>query len=651
MADTLTLKDHTVEVRMFTSRILALWILLALAMVLLAGRMYYLQVVEHQRHAAQSDENRIQVQPVPPTRGLIYDRNGTLLAQNLPVFSLTVVRERVEDMDATLERLDQLVDLTAQERQSFDRRIRERRRPFESVPLRLRLTEAEIARVAVNRHRLPGVEIEGRLIRQYPHGGLVSHAVGSVRRITPEDLDEIDPVEYSATRYLGRRGVEKHYESALHGRVGNQRVETDARGRVTRVLERIEPEAGHNLTLHLDLELQQAARAALGDRRGAIVALEPESGGILALVSSPGYDTNRFIGGISREAYRRLRDDRDQPLFNRALRGQYAPGSTFKPIVGLAGLEYGQTDWERIIEDPGYYRLPGRSRMYRDWSWRKGGGGGQGRVDLHRAIYRSSNTYFYDLGVRLGVDRIAEFAGRFGLGSDLTVDLPDARTGLLPTAAWKRAVRGEPWYPGDNVNLGIGQGDLLVTPMQLATSVSIIASRGERVPPRMLLASDADLPELAVNPLSPIELSDPANWERMIDAMSAVVHRGNQGYGQNGTAWAYIGMDIPYRMAGKSGTAQVVEIPQGFVYDELELEERQRKHAWFIAFAPVAQPRIAVAVLVENGGGGSSVAGPVAREVLDAWLLDADGELKPSMRPQTPGREPEPETVASAGAP
>ena len=631
MADTLTLKDPVHEVRQFTARVFTLWVLLAVAMALLALRMYQLQILEYDKHATQSDENRIQVQPIAPTRGLIYDRNGVLLAHNLPVYSLTLVRERVEDMEATLAALEALVGITAEERESFARRIRERRRPFESVPLRLRLDEDEIARLAVNRHRLPGVEVEAQLIRHYPYGPALAHAIGAVRRVSVDDLATLDPVQYSATRYVGRLGVEKHYEAALHGRVGHERVETDARGRITRVLDRSEPVAGSNLTLHLDLGLQLAAQQALGDRRGAIVAIEPSSGGILALVSNPGYDANAFVAGIDSAAYRALRDDPDLPMFNRALRGLYAPGSTFKPFVGLAGLEYGETSWERSIEDPGFYRLPGQRRMYRDWSWRVGGGGGQGTVDLHRAIYRSSNTYFYDLGVRIGGERLADFMGQFGFGRDFTIDVPDAQKGLMPSPLWKETVRGQPWYPGDNVNLGIGQGDLLVTPLQLATAVSIIANRGERARPRMIRASGQDLPELAMDRLPPIELSDPQNWERMVDAMSDVVHRGNKGYGQNGTAWAYIGMDIPYRMAGKSGTAQVVEIPQGAVYDDLELEERQRKHAWFVAFAPAEAPKIVVAVLVENGGGGSSVAAPVAREVLDAWLLpEKDDFVAPS---------------------
>lgn len=620
MMDAFTLRDHDAEARLFTGRVMVLWCLVLLAILLLVLRLFQLQVVEHERHAVQSDANRIQVQPIAPTRGLIYDRNGILLAENMPVSSLTIVRERAGDLAATLDTLAELIDLTPAEIESFQRRLRERRRPYEPVPIRLRLDEEEIARIAVNRYRLPGVDVEAQLIRHYPFGELTAHAIGSIRRISPEDLQRLDRVQYSATRYVGRLGVERHYEGHLHGRVGYQRVETDARGRITRVLDRSPPVAGGSIQLHLDLNLQLAADAALGDRRGAIVAIDPATGGILALVSKPGYDPNLFIGGIDPASYAWLRDHPDTPMFNRAVRGQYAPGSTFKPIVGLAGLSHGETTWERTIHDPGYYRLPGQTRMYRDWSWRPGGGG-QGTVGMQRAIYRSSNTYFYDLGVKLGIERLAPFAAEFGFGQRYVLDLPDAVGGLMPTPEWKRAARREPWYPGDTVNLGIGQGDMLATPLQLAAATAIIAARGARRTPRMLMAADAGLPELSRGELAPLELTDQHDWERMAEAMADVIHRGNRGFGQNGTAWAHIGMDIPYRMAGKSGTAQVVGIPQGLRHDDLELTERQQKHAWFVAFAPVDEPEIALAVLVENGGGGSSVAGPVAREVIDAWLL------------------------------
>ncbi len=474
----------------------------------------------------------------------------------------------------------------------------------------------------MNRHRLVGVEITTQLVRHYPFGPLLAHAVGSVRRVTEEDLRELDPVRYSATKFVGRRGVERFYERSLHGEVGYQRVETDAHGRIRQVLEINEPSAGQNITLQLDSRLQIAASAALGERRGAIVALDTRSGGVLALVSHPQYDPNQFVTGMTAAQFDALISSRDTPLFNRAINGQYAPGSTFKPIVGLAGIASGETRWTEQIDDRGWFQLPGQERIYRDWSWAVDDSGGQGLTNLSRAIYRSSNVYFYDLATRLDIDRIAAFAAQFGYGQRTAVDIPDASKGLLPTRIWKQGAKGEIWYPGDNVNIGIGQGDLLVTPLQLATVASVIANRGEFVRPRMLLSSDRALVEFdPARPIPRVEGPAAEDWERMIDAMEDVVHRGNRGPGQNGTAWAYVGRDIPYRMAGKSGTAQVVEIKQGEEYDEEELEEYQRKHAWFIAFAPADDPKIAVSVLVENGGGGSSVAGPVAREVIDAFML------------------------------
>lgn len=627
-SDSLKLRNPEQELRQFTGRALTLWVALALAIALLVFRLFQLQVLEHDRHAARSEKNRIEVQPVAPPRGEIYDRKGRLLAGNLPVFSLMVVKERVEDLEATLALLDELIGLTAAEKAAFERRLGQRRRPLEPVTLRLRLDSEAMARLAVNRYRLPGVEIEAGLLRHYPEGPLLAHAVGSVRRLSEADLQHVDPIAYSATRFMGRLGVEAHYERALHGAVGHERVETDARGRITRTLDRTPPRAGANLTLFLDRDLQAAAVAALDGRRGAVVALDPRSGGILALASTPAYDPNEFIWGLEAERYRALQQDRDQPLFNRPVQGQYAPGSTFKPLVALAAVTEGVTDWERSLRDPGYYQLPGQSRKYRDWSWTASHDGGQGVVDLRKAIYRSSNTYFFDLGARLGPEPMASVARAFGLGENRAVDVHGARRGLVPDSGWKQQTQGAPWYPGDSLNYAIGQGALLVTPLQLATVAATLANRGQPVRPRFLMASDTRLAELAPAPAPPLPAFAAEDYARVIDAMEAVVHRGNQRFGENGTAWAYIGRDLPYRMAGKSGTAQVVEIPQGEEYDEALLDERQRKHAWFMAFAPVEDPKIAVAVLVENGGGGSQVAAPVARAVLDAWLLS--GEPSPA---------------------
>lgn len=633
MAEPLTLADSDSEIRIFTRRALVVFSGMLVLMLGLALRMVQLQVIEHDHYRTVSDENRIHIQPVSPTRGQIFDRNGVLLADNQPVFSVTLVEERIEDLEATLAIIDSLIDLSERELRVFRERLAERRRPYEAVPVRLRLTEQEMAVLAVNRYRMQGVGVEANLVRHYPLGPTTAHALGSVRRITVEDLRTLDPVNYSATQYVGKLGVEKFYEDFLHGTVGHQQVETDARGTIRKVINHSSPTPGQNLTLYLDSRLQIAADRALGDRRGAVVAIEPSTGGVLALVSKPVYDPNAFITGIGAEAFDALRSSGDAPLFNRASRGQYSPGSTFKPFVALAALGHQVTDWDREINDPGWFQLPGNSRIYRDWNWSKDRAGGHGDVSLRKAIYRSSNIYFYTIAAELGIERLAGFVEQFGFGHVWSTDIPGAAAGLLPTPDWKRGARGLPWYPGDNVNMGIGQGDMLVTPMQMATAVAILANRGRRVRPRMLLSSDSPLEGLnGHEPLGRLQGISDEDIDGVIDAMTDVVHRGNRGVDENGTAWAYIGLDVPYRMAGKSGTAQVVEIAQGEEYEEEELEERLRKHAWFMAFAPVDDPKIAVAVLVENGGGGSSVAGPVARKVMDTYLLSDTAANAPSTR-------------------
>ena len=617
------MEDHEIEQRAFVTRATVLFLVAAVLILGLLARFVDLQMFKHEIYSTRSDENRIQVQPIPPDRGLIYDRRGVLLADNRPIRTLAVVVERVADLDTAIGEIGSFIDISDSEIAEFKRRIEQPRRPYEPVALKVNLTEDEVARIKVDGHRWKGVEVVDENLRYYPLASLMVHAVGSVRRINQDDLATLDAVRYSGTKFVGRFGVEKFYERLLHGKVGYQHVEIDVRGRVIKVLpeNKVPAAGGQNLTTHLDSRLQTTAHVALGERRGAVVALDPRSGGILALVSNPGYDPNPFITGIPQEEYRLLAASADTPLFNRATRGTYAPGSTFKPVVALAGLSAGVTDWERTIIDTGEFRLPGQSRAYRDWSWTTNNAGGQGVVDLRKAIFRSSNVYFYQLGTRIGIDTLGEFASQFGFGTATALDV-DAAEGVLPTRIWKKAARGENWYLGDTVNMSIGQGHLLVTPLQLATYAMVIANRGRWVQPRLLLSSDAALSGFGV-PSSPSEVRGPTeqDWEMLVDAMEDVVHRGNQGFRENGTAWFYIGRDIGYRMAGKSGSAQVVEIRQGEEYDEEALDKRQRKHAWFIAFAPADDPRIALSVLVENGGGGSSVAGPVAREMIDAYLL------------------------------
>ena len=621
MVEPLALKDHIWESRIFVERVVVCFGVLVILTLLLVARFFYLQIVQYDVYATLSDKNRIQVQPLAPIRGLIYDRNGELLADNSPSFDLTLTPERVDDLDQTLARLDSIFSLTDEDIEDFENRVKRRQRPFESVPLLFKLTAEEIARFSVDRHAISGVEVEAKLVRHYPRGELMVHTVGSVRRINESDTRRLDAVAYSGTNHVGKIGVEKFYEEDLLGNVGYQQVEIDVRGKVMKVMESNPPSRGKDLVLHVDSSLQAAASAALGDRRGTVVAIEPKTGGILALVSKPGYDPNLFVTGMDHETYALLRDSKDLPFFNRAVQGQYEPGSTLKPIIALAGLVTGMTNADYTIEDPGWFSLPKNERLYRDWNWRSSGAGGHGKVNLEKAIYRSCNVYFYGLAAKIGIDRLDDYLALFGFGVNTVLDLPEARSGLLPTRKWKEDKRGLPWYPGDTVNIGIGQGDILVTPLQLATAVTVIANRGKWVPPRMLKSGSDLIDRSTVPRLDSIELIPDPVWDLVIRAMEKVVHRGDQVYGENGTAWAYIGQDIEYRMAGKSGTAQVVGIKQGEVYDAEELDERQRKHAWFVAFAPVDNPTIALAVLIENGGGGSEFAAPVARAVLDHHLL------------------------------
>ena len=617
MAKRLAIKDTVNEQKLFVNRAIVLSIVMFLLFGLLLARFAALQVLDYQTYQTRSEQNRIQIQSISPPRGLISDTRGELLAGNITVYNLAVITERVDSLNSILQKLTTLVGIDQIDIENFRQRIREKRRPYDPVPLRFRLSEKEIAILAANRYQLKGVEITTELVRFYPYGPLFAHSVGSVRRINERDLANLDQAKYSATKYVGKVGIEKVYESSLHGSMGIQRVETDAHGRVRQVLDRDPSKYGSNLDLYLDVSLQASAVRALKQRRGAIVAIDTETGGILAMVSKPSYDPNAFITGISSKDFEKISKSLDAPLFNRATNGQYAPGSTFKPIVGLAGIASKLVSWEETVDDRGEFKLPNQDRLYRDWSWTPDNAGGQGIVDLRRAIYRSSNVYFYSMANRIEIDTLGEFARQFGLGQNLAVDIPEATLGLMPGPAWKEKNKELPWFPGDTVNMGIGQGDILVTPLQMALVASIFANRGRIVRPKMVKSQKVSQVESGLKMVEGLEDGD---WERMIAAMEDVVHLGNQGFRRNGTAWAYIGQDISYRMAGKSGTAQVVEIKQGEEYSEEELQEAEKNHAWFIAFAPVKSPKIAVAVLVENGGGGSSVAGPVARKVLDSYL-------------------------------
>lgn len=604
-------KDTVAERRLFQRRALVMLVLVMLALGGLLARMYQLQIVEHEIYTTLSDKNRVQVQSVPPPRGLVYDRNNLLLAENRPVFSLTLVPERVDRMDETLARLTEILSISEEDIERFQRRLNEPRRPFQEIPLSYDLNEEEIARMAVHRHRFPGVEVKAELVRYYPHSELTAHALGYVGRINRNELQRIDPVNYAGTNYIGKSGVERFYEKVLHGKVGYQHVETNARGRILRVLERENPVPGEDLQLHLDLRLQRKAHELLEGRRGAIIAIEPATGGILALASVPGFDANKFVTGISVKDYRDLSESIDKPLFNRALRGQYPPGSTIKPMMAVAALDSGVTTRERTIWDPGYFQLKESGRRYRDWKRT-----GHGWVDLMDSVAESCDVYFYQIGVEMGVDVMYDYLSRFGFGEDATLDVAGALSGLLPSRDWKRAVRSEPWYPGDSVNMSIGQGFFLATPLQLATATALIANRGEWVEPRLLKDIRGDRPVEEFLPASthkPLDLKNPDDWEYVVDTMEEVMH------GTRGTARG-AARGASYRMAGKTGTAQVFSLGEDEEYDAEEIRERLRDHALFVGFAPTDDPKIAVAIIVENGGGGSSVAAPVARGLFDAWL-------------------------------
>ena len=606
-------KDTAAERRLFQRRATVMLVFVLLLFFVLIGRMYQLQVIEHEIYTTISDKNRVQVQSVPPTRGLVYDRNNILLAENRPVFSVTLVPERVDGMEDTLDQLGGILDISKEDLERFRRRLQEPRRPFQKIPLRYDLTEAEIARLAVHRHELPGVEVEAELVRYYPHSELTAHVLGFVGRINRDELQRIDPVNYAGTNYIGKSGIERFYESLLHGEVGYQHVETNARGRTLRVLERENPVPGEDLQLHLDLRLQQRAHELLDGRRGAIVAIEPKTGGILALASVPGFDANKFVTGISVKDYRDLSESPDKPLFNRALRGQYPPGSTLKPMLAIAALDSGATTRDYTIWYPGYFRLKESGRLWRDWKL-----GGHGWVDLNDAIVESCDTYFYEMAVKMGVDTMSDYLSRFGFGENAALDVAGAQNGLLPSREWKRAMRNAPWYPGDSVNLGIGQGFMLATPLQLATATALIANRGRWVEPRLLKDVKGDTPVAEYLPdqtHEPMRLKDPSDWEFVVEAMAGVME------GPKGTARG-AARGASYRMAGKTGTAQVFSLDEGEEYDADEIRERLRDHALFGGFAPVKDPRIAVAVIVENGGSGSGTAAPVARALFDAWLED-----------------------------
>ncbi len=603
-----TLKDHGAEKRLVNTRIWVAVGLMALLGMGLISRLFYLQVVRYNELSTQSDENRLLLQPIPPTRGLIYDTNCKLLAMNTPSHILSIVREQTRDLEGLLASISALLPLSEGELHRFHQRLK-RRRPYEAVPLKFDLTEEEIARITVNLFRLPGVDINAELIRRYPEGELFAHSVGYVGRINDQDLKKLDPAIYSGTHTTGKIGVERSYEAVLLGKPGYQEVETNARGRVLRVLKQEKPVPGKDINLYLDINLQKAAVKAIGDRRGALVAMDPKTGGVMAMVSNPSFDPNLFVTGIDTKTFNALNRDIERPLYNRASLGEYPPASTVKPVMGLALLANNVVTPEDKIFDKGWFQLPGSDHRFRNWNR-----SGHGWVDLPKAITVSNDTYFYIQAGKLGIDNLHDFASQFGFGHRTGIDIREERPGLLPSREWKQGVYGETWYPGETVIAIIGQGYMLATPLQLVESTALIANRGRYVQPRLV---KEDIPEVQGEfwgddiETDNADDTDAMNWELIIEAMEDVVHS------PQGTANWRIGKGLKYRMAAKTGTAQVVSIAQGEEYDAEQLREFERDHSLFVAFAPVEDPQIAIAVILENSNGASNV----ARDVMDTFLL------------------------------
>jgi len=607
------LKDNYLETRLIKRRlVLSAVIVLALMSILLA-RLYVLQVVEHDHFSTLSNSNRVRLKALPPTRGLIYDRNGVVMADNLPAYRLEIIREQVDDLDDTINRLSEYVKISDYAIKKF-RQSSQRRRPFEGVPLLLNMSDEELATLAVNLHKFEGVEINARLTRNYPLGKHAVHALGYVGHIDVRDLSQMDDeANYAGTSYIGKRGLEKFYEADLHGKVGFQRVEVNASGRTLRVLDEHPPVSGNNLHLTIDSRLQRLAEDMFSNEAGSVVALDPRNGEILALVSMPSFDPNLFVDGISYKDYGELRNSTSRPLFNRALTGQYPPGSTTKPIFGLAGLEYSVIGHKHTVYCNGYYLLPNEERRYRDWKKT-----GHGTMDLNSSIAQSCDVYFYNLSYSLGIDRMQEFLKQFGFGQRTGIDSTSEQPGLVPSREWKRRTKGMPWFPGETLNTGIGQGALLATPLQLASSIGALSMKGKRFKPHLLKSIDVQPTQekVDINPEIAGEyvLKKEINWEHVIKGMENVVHS------VRGTAHR-IDKGLSYRMAGKTGTAQVFGIAQDEEYEAENVKKKLRDHALFVAFAPARDPTIAIAVIVENGGHGSSVAAPIARQLLDAYLL------------------------------
>jgi penicillin-binding protein 2 len=609
------LKNHEREVYIFRLRVGVAGVAVLVAFALLLARFFQLQVVQHDTYASKAEDNRISIVPIAPNRGLILDRNGVVLARNYSAYTLEIFPAKVKDLERTIQELGEVVDVQAKDRSRF-RKLYAETRNAESLPIRTRLTDEEVARFAANRYRFQGVEIKARLFRQYPHGDLASHVIGYIGRITTKDQERLSDLDveanYRGTDFIGKSGLEASYQQELHGTTGMEQVEIDAAGRGIRTLARTPAQAGNNVTLTLDIKLQEIAETAFGDRRGALVAIEPSTGGVLAFLSKPGFDPNLFVDGIDPQSWAELNNSPDRPLNNRAIAGVYPPGSTFKPFMAMAALELGKRSFKSAINDPGYFEFGGR--RFRDSK-----AGGNGYVDLYKSIVVSSDTFYYQLANDMGIDAIAGYMAKFGFGQKSGIDLEGEAIGVLPSQEWKqkrfRKPEQQKWYAGETISIGIGQGYNAYTPIQIAVAMATLAAGGDMYRPRLVDHID-NLRTGERRNIDPVlQHHIPLKPENV-----EFVKRAMAGVNKEGTGARAFG-NAEYTNGGKTGTAQVIGMKQGEKYDEKKVAERHRDHSLFIVFAPLESPKIALMVIVENGGFGARAAAPIARTVLDYYLL------------------------------
>ena len=607
------LRNLSVELACFQRRLKIGGLFVFLLALGLLTRGFYLQIVQHEYYIQRAESNRTSLVPIAPNRGLIVDRQGRALAENYSAYTVEITRAEMASLEQTLIELGQLIEVTPGQLRRF-RRLLSESHEFETVPLKSKLTDEEVAILAANRYRLPGVEVKARLFRNYLAGPGMAHVVGYIGRISDRDLKSLRENDreqnYKGSVHIGKTGLEQRYETTLHGRTGFDQMETDASGRAVRMLSRIPPVPGKDLRLHLDLELQAVAEHAFGDYLGGLVALDPRTGGVLALVSKPGFDPNLFVDGIDPETWKSLNESPDRPMVNRALRGIYPPGSTIKPFMAMAGLELGLRKPGDSFADPGFFRLPNSSHQFRDWKK-----GGHGVVDLKRSISQSCDVYYYKLAVDMGIDRMHDYLAKFGFGEKTGIDLEGESAGWLPSRAWKKRRWNKVWYPGETVIAGIGQGYHLGTPLQLAVATAMLANGGKRIEPRLV--------EAVRDPVTHVwqpEVKAPQQTVKFNPANMAVVREGMMDVVRPGGTAAAAAAGASYTIAGKTGTVQLVGIKQGARYDASQLSRKNRDHALFMAFAPVEDPRIVIAVIVENGEHGGSTAAPIARAVFDYYL-------------------------------